>query len=372
MAKAKFIFQAATPVTHAVAIRRLLEWSDAVAFVGCFAYANKQGVDGFAAHLAPVATNTTFLIGVRNGATTRQGLKRLLDLGVNLYVVDTGTRYRIFHPKLFAAYNEQHAKIMIGSANLTFPGLNNNVEASAFFDLDLSDNADAEFLAALTGQIQSFIRQYPDHVVQISAEDQLHQLLKQERIEDEDKEDVHVGPARSKAAPKDQVGLMKLHTVKRPPRPRRTKRPVSRGARKGALTGVDPATLKFQPVWESDELNKRDLGIPTGTNTSRTGSMLMKKGLVEGIDQRHFFREEVFAALTWDKQTGKPSELATGRFWLRIKGKDFGWFDLTLRHNTDKDSVTYRQNNGMTHLRWGQAQPHLEPIREILKSRAEG
>src|SRR5690606_12756867 len=52
-------------------------------------------------------------------------------------------------------------------------------------------------------------------------------------------------------------------------------------------------------MWESNGLTERDLNIPTGPNTNPTGSMLFKKGNMDDIDQRHYFREDVFVDLDW-------------------------------------------------------------------------
>jgi HKD family nuclease len=53
----------------------------------------------------------------------------LHKIGVNVYTVDTGSRAVIFHPKLYLVRGEKVARLVIGSANLTLGGLNNNVEA---------------------------------------------------------------------------------------------------------------------------------------------------------------------------------------------------------------------------------------------------
>ena len=51
---------------------------------------------------------------------------------------------------------------------------------------------------------------------------------------------------------------------------------------------------------ENKGLTERDLNIPSGKKTNPTGSMLWKKGAAaEEVDQRHFFREDIFAKLDW-------------------------------------------------------------------------
>jgi hypothetical protein len=109
-------------------------------------------------------------------------------------------------------------------------------------------------------------------------------------------------------------------------------------------------------VWESNELAERDLSVPSGATTHATGSMLWKKGAIENIDQRHFFREEVFSGLTWKRDPNKKHlERTEGTFELVVKNLNYGKFKLRLTHNTDMTSRTYLQNNAMTQLHWGPA-----------------
>lgn len=42
-----------------------------------------------------------------------------------------------------------------------------------------------------------------------------------------------------------------------------------------------------------------------------------------------------------------------------IRGQSLGWYNLQIRHNTDTTSKSYAQKNSMTHLRWGNARPHI-------------
>ncbi len=86
--------------------------------------------------------------------------------------------------------------------------------------------------------------------------------------------------------------------------------------------------------------------------------MLLKKGQTIGIDQRHYFRDVVFASLPWANDS-KPSaahlERATAFFRFIIDGVDYGALPLIITHNTKTDTRTYLQNNSMTSLSWGKA-----------------
>ena len=119
---------------------------------------------------------------------------------------------------------------------------------------------------------------------------------------------------------------------------------------------------KKSVIWESGPLTQRDLNIPTGGNTNPTGSMLFKKGKNEDIDQRHFFRDEVFNSLNWQNDPKKHLshlERVIATFNIIVEGENKGRFELKLTHNTRTDTTTYKQKNSMTQISWGEAKVHI-------------
>jgi hypothetical protein len=84
--------------------------------------------------------------------------------------------------------------------------------------------------------------------------------------------------------------------------------------------------------------------------------MLWKKGAAEGIDQRHFFRDEAFFGLDWKMDPALPHyERCAAHFYIVVKGINCGKFTLKLSHNTRTDTVTYKQKNAMTQIHWAAA-----------------
>jgi HKD family nuclease len=136
MAKAEILLQGLTGHFHSVALRKLLNQSDLVQFVGSIAYVKEAGVTAIAGELGPKSALATFFVGIRNDITTKQGLSALLDLGVTLLAVDTGSRRLVYHPKLYLAKRKNHADLIIGSANLTKGGLSRNLETSVILELE--------------------------------------------------------------------------------------------------------------------------------------------------------------------------------------------------------------------------------------------
>ena len=112
-------------------------------------------------------------------------------------------------------------------------------------------------------------------------------------------------------------------------------------------------------LWQSKPLTRRDLTIPTARGTNQTGSVNLDKGLLpQEVDHRHYFRDEVFRDLRWERRSATVDE-AFARFELVIDGVSLGAFDLPIRHTTSTDSAAYRQRNAMTRLSWGPMREHV-------------
>src|ERR1043166_5847817 len=85
--------------------------------------------------------------------TTREGLQALLDLeryGRSETFVHHNESGSIFHPKLYLFRNEEEARLIVGSNNITASGLYTNVEAGLQVDTDVSASVVAETLDALS------------------------------------------------------------------------------------------------------------------------------------------------------------------------------------------------------------------------------
>jgi hypothetical protein len=102
-----------------------------------------------------------------------------------LYTVDTGSRTLIFHPKLYLVRGREHARLIIGSANLTLAGLNNNIEAGMLLDFDLTDAADKAEIDKIEMLFAASLTDYPNHVVEVGNIADLDYLLAANRLFDE-------------------------------------------------------------------------------------------------------------------------------------------------------------------------------------------
>jgi hypothetical protein len=358
VAKANLILQALSPANHAEAIIKLLGLDPVAWVLASVAYLREEGLAAVEDSIRPLADRTNVYVGIRNDLTSIQAIKRLLGLGVTVYAVDTATKQSIYHPKLYAVANDERSAVIIGSANLTFGGMYNNIEISTLIELDLTDEDDARYVKSISTTLDALRGNHPDHVFQIRDAVHADEIFSEGRLADE----TIIPPPRTgstiKKDSRDALRPMKL-SLRTKPKPKIVPRlPPHGGVVVITPTSAGPAVSHL--VWQSKPLTERDLNIPKAAGTNPTGSMGWKKGVFDNIDQRHYFRDEVFKDITW-KADAPPSkhERAWADFELIIKGVNYGTFKLKLTHSTDTKSKSYLQNNFMTQVHWGDTKEHV-------------
>lgn len=361
----KFILQGFTKRTHGDAIRELFDMPDIERVILSVAFVSESGVFQIESKLKEHAKSSVVLAGVRNDITSLQGLARLHGLGCKLYTVDTGSRTIVFHPKLYLVRGKVRAGLVVGSANLTLGGLNNNIEAGMRIDFDLTDADERAVVDEIEGALHALPTEYPDNVVEVLAVATLNDMLASGRLVDE----MAIPPPRPTTSAgggsaSDTVRRIKLKVT-------HLRRPLvkTKSAPKGptkpskAVSTAVPATVgvEYELVWESKDLTRRDLTIPDASGTHATGSVNLDKGLLPAsVDHRHYFREEVFSGLVWaaTSASGKVEE-AFAKFQLVLKGISYGEFDARIGHTTGTTSKAYKQRNAMTRLSWGHMREYI-------------
>jgi HKD family nuclease len=369
MAELDFILQAVTTANHATALQSLLALPNPTEVLISVAFVKESGLDAVEAAIKPVVAQAKFFIGIRNDITSIQAVKRLLAMKVKLYAVDTGSRKIIFHPKLYMAASASNASVIIGSANLTFGGLHNNIEVSTCIDLDLSNAADKKFHDVVTNAFVTMLKKHPLHVFLIKDNQHADELFDSGRLADETLIPAPSTTSSVRKGERDDLPRMELIFAARR-RILASAIKTSHAKKPKKLTqampdaAVSTASAVRYLVWESKPLMERDLNIPTGTNTAATGSMGLKKGALDddNIDHRHYFRNEVFADLIWTKDTSPAKahiERARANFELVVKNLNYGVFNLLLSNNTNLNSKSYLQGNFMTQIHWGEAKKYI-------------
>lgn len=101
-----------------------------------------------------------FYLGVDDNGTSREALLELLEKEIDTYIYYNPTKRTraIYHPKLYIFNGEKANRILIGSSNLTRPGLFNNVETSLAIDF-ISGNFQGE---KLKRQIEEYFFNFLD------------------------------------------------------------------------------------------------------------------------------------------------------------------------------------------------------------------
>lgn len=312
------------------------------------------------------------LIGSNDGATLRSDIERLLPLmgiprtGAQLGIVSFDGAF--FHPKTYHFTREDGSQVAyVGSANLTPAGIGAlHVEAGVI--LDTREGDDSSVLADIrTGIDQWFADVTRVGLTRVESSTILSDLVSQGVLAEQAPPRLRrlvTGDGSAGVSRRPRLrSLIEVPTwanLSAPPAASGTAEIEENTDLDTDLESDDPngsSAVEWDLVWRSKGLSERDLTIPSGGNTNQTGSIGLKKGnWDEQIDHRHYFRDEVFSGLQWSVDTRKSTrEVTTAMFDVWIAGQFACGTALTISHNTDTSSKTYRQKNEMTHLRWGEA-----------------
>jgi HKD family nuclease len=345
----KFLYQGFTVNDHAMSLNNLLLRDNIEQVIFNVAFVKKSGILLLYDGLKRISNKGTIFAGIRNGITSIQAVFQLLDIGINLYLVDTGSSNIIFHPKLYIFEFDNCYEIIIGSANLTGGGLNSNIEVSTLLTFDKSDLSINNFIK----DIISFPKKYKENIFKINNKKEAFLLFKEGLLIDERIAHNIISGEKNKTNKKiDDTPRIKLQNKYLLIPKLKIKRKV-----KISTTSIIPSFKNWLLVWESKELTERDLNIPSNKGTNPTGSMLFNKGNFDDIDQRVYFRNNVFNDLIWTKDDNPNKahyERSNAFFHFLIRGIYYGVFDLKLSHNTDINSESYHQKNSMTQIHWGE------------------
>jgi hypothetical protein len=355
MAYAKPIFQPVNAAhQHAGQLNSLLQETWVTDLTLSSAFANSAGIEAIAPALSASAPYTRAFIGIRNGSTTAQSLLSLLKLGVDLYCVDTATRSRIFHPKLFMGRGSARARVVIGSANLTHPGLFNNIEAGADIELDLNENADREFVEGFLDGFQLLISNFPEHCFHISSARQIIDLMRQGLLEDERNPKTNTALGVGNQGAKTSKASIPL-PFKAPPK--RKYKPVRKPQLAHSASNISAPLPYGQLVWVKPKLPETDLQLNAG-HAPGVLRLTQARYEVNGqrINQTSYFRNQVFSQLNWTFDATANKEVSVAPISLVIAGVYVGDFDLPLSH---KAAWEANQNNYTTGLHWENATTHI-------------
>lgn len=361
MAHKEFIFQGFTPRSHKDSILELFDVDNIQSVFLSVAFVSANGVRHILDRLTANGAKLVVFAGIRNDITSHQALVALQSIGGStVYAVDTGSRHLLFHPKIYLVRGDKEARVMIGSANLTLGGLSNNIEAGMLIKLNMTQGDDKALVDEIENQLLSLPANFPPHIIHLDTTTAIDGLLATGRIADETVKPPPRSSTTSGATATDPVTKIVLRS------------PILRPLLKPASPAVSPPSvpvtvttpalgpaltpqigIAMELVWQSKPLTERDLNIPKGTSTNKTGSVNLDKGLLPTEeDHRPYFRNKVFNALNWTYRSPSVDE-AYAWFQFILKGMSYGDFNLAIRHSHDETSKSWLQNNAMTRVSWG-------------------
>lgn len=296
MANKDFILQGLTARTHKAAIHDLFDVVDIQRVIVSVAFVNLGGVELLEEKLKTHHAKTTAFIGIRNDVTTIQGARHLFNLGVTLYTVDTGTRRVIYHPKMYVVRGVKQAKLVVGSANLTTGGLNNNIEASIIVECDLDNEADRTLIESIETSFDTAQAKHPDNIVKITTVAQLDTQHEIGLLLDEMAASPPRPASSGTSTSNDTTPRIKLEvdtifssitSAKRAAKKTAVKPVAKLAPQADRAVQEEPTQIEKMPeltaevelelVWKSKELTRRDLDVPTEKGTHRTGSINLGK-----------------------------------------------------------------------------------------------
>lgn len=384
--KVTFLGQGFNPITDGSVGNKLIEFfseNSYQTFTGISAFASEAGVNGLSNCISSSHSFQTInlIVGIDQMGTSKEALEEILNLEINSYIFYQ-SEAPIFHPKIYLFEGDEKTSLIIGSSNLTARGLFNNIESSILIEFAKGD-LDGDDLLSNIKRYYSTLFDFTDpnlFKITRNAIDSFVKLgiLPPKRIWLE-----RQGKKKANESIENQGLDIPRRDIAKLPRSFARKPSTKQLAQNfiEETTAIDDSISITQSVlvstntvnnmvevWKSKPLTERDLNIPSGSTTNATGSMSLSKGLLENIDQRHYFRENVFNTLSWSNSTRRGSEhleKANARFKIKIDGEDKGEFSLTITHNPKTDSETYLQNNSVTNLSWGIAKDLIKK-RELL------
>lgn len=161
------------------------------------AFATSSGTSRVAGPIRDLVHNggtARVICGIGNGVTSKQAIEHLLVAGAAVQGIDPGVGL-LFHQKAIRLVGADHGVLIVGSNNLTRPGLFEHFEASVVFNLDPRDTDDNSLLQQLDQHSALIADRFPENLIEITA-GQTDDLVARSLLRDET-----IQPSSSPEAP---------------------------------------------------------------------------------------------------------------------------------------------------------------------------
>ena len=328
-------------------------------FLCLAAFASESGVAGLSEHILKAKEHLNFriLVGIDQKGTSKEALEALLKLDINTGIFHSRSHI-IFHPKIYIFEGKEKCRIIVGSCNLTTPGLFQNIEASILLNFNKPDKEGEQVLSQIKDYFKSFIEGEDQNVQELS--DELIATLSSSGLipsETERRRIQEKGEALEKEnSSEEMINKLKemFPTIAVQPAPRRFKPHTVKkqvGSKKLVISNEPLAVGEL--LWHNPKLPPSSIQYATDGTNPTGGLRLTQAGWKDEngtvIDQTTYFRNVVFGSLNWQAVSDKV-EAAEALFHVEIKGVDKGFHTLTIRH---KPSGEAGQRNYTTSISWG-------------------
>lgn len=329
------------------------------------AWAKRSGLNPIRNDLTRIRDRgkSRLIVGIDEGGATRQGLElsRMLFTEVHVFH-DNGPR--TFHPKVYLAYSNKKALVLVGSHNITAGGLSANYEAAIILRLNLPEDA----------ELFDTVRSYVDRIYSETGncialnDDVLMELTNNPRYRIADEDDR--GRRRGVAVMPNEDDFPYGPSIFGGNIARRRHSPQPRRGRRSAQdeNAAELIILKAAPIQErldSDgigpqtEVVKRwfkklppsDAQHPPNVNSNPTGVLRLVRAR-HPIDQSTYFRYDFFENANWVPVTRRRRnrDEALIVFEVVIDGQDLGEIELLVDHDPLREAG---QSNYSSALHWG-------------------
>ena len=326
----------------------------------CFvAFASSSGINGLSKYIKKAKKHMKVLrifVGIDQKGTSKEALEALLKLKIDTRIYYT-TSHIIFHPKIYLFAGDKDCCIILGSSNLTQPGLFQNIEASLLVEFDKSDVNGVSLLNQVYVYFDSFLKG-KDRNIQILNKELIKRLYKYKIIPNEkERKKIQEKIKLSEKETKESVlaDIQKLFPsikIQKPPKGFRKRKKAKRMLGTTIMPGV--IGNKGMLLWRKTKLPPSDVQYAkSGTNPTGGIRLTQADWVVnkKKIDWTKYFRNGLFGNFKWRVASISPKvEITKVSFNVEILGINKGKHKLEIRH---KPSGEAGQGNYTTSLSWG-------------------
>lgn len=251
--------------------------------------------------------NLKIFVGIDQKATSKEALEELMAIEYGKKYIYYTLSPIIYHPKIYILEGDKDNKIILGSSNLTVPGLGNNIESSLVLDFNNEDKDGLKVKEQIYEYYESFINETNPNL-HIITEELIEDLYSSGKVLQESRAKTVYGKGEKdiissvngkikKLFPKIEIQIPEIKSNKKNSSKRKNSS-ISNLNTDLNLTNDD----EFKLVW-SKKLSATDAQHPPNPHSKPTGNIKLSQAKYKHkgklIDVSRYFREYIFANLNW-------------------------------------------------------------------------